>query len=60
MTRPVVIQEAPEAAVLKVFRRHTAWDGARRFCLICGGPGWPECDRCAIKHDAAMKRAEDI
>ena len=41
-----------------VFDQHCQWD-AQRFCLICDGPGGPECTSCVIAHDDAMRRAED-
>lgn len=46
-----------DCAVLEVFDRHLQWEA--RSCLVCGGPGGPECDRCHNRHDAQMKRLVD-
>jgi hypothetical protein len=48
-----------DTVLAEIFDRHCKWD-AQRICLICGGPNGPECDRCVIDHDDAMRRAEDV
>lgn len=50
--------EPSDRAVIEVFERHARWEA--RLCLICGGPGGPECDRCVIAHDDEMTRREDV
>ena len=58
MTAPVQVP-TPDAAVMEVFVRHATWDG-QRYCLVCGGAGYPECDRCAVAAETVAKRREDI
>lgn len=44
-------------AVIEVFERHLRWEACP--CLVCGGPGGPECVTCLLIHDQKMRRVED-
>lgn len=61
---------ALDAPLIEVFDRHSTDDWAAidvqvvRYaadrCVICGGPGGPECTKCAIEFDAQIKRRTDV
>jgi hypothetical protein len=51
-----------DAAVLEVFERHCQRHAFEPpvYCLICGAPDGPECDRCTAAHDFTITRLADI
>lgn len=52
------IPEPGDGVLLAVFEKHCQENA--RFCLICGGPGGPECTGCVIDHDHELSHLTDI